>query len=441
MARRVATVIAAGTNGTARAAVEAKRIAVGAEKSITARAARDQQDDEAPVPDDQPDDEAPPLRHRAPDGPALIRERASLPWVALRVGADRFEIARARAGQVVVLTAASGAGKSSLAIEMVWRHAADIGPAVYVSCELDADEVFARIVGQRCDESWPAALTDRVPHADQERALDLPRLVVVDGDDASLDGAARAIVRLRAEFPDQPILVVVDYLSILPVDTGQRDERIRVAHVAESVRRWTKQQGVVVLAVSQTSRAIAGKLRDGEIVGADTASTGAESAQIERMAAVTVAIGATARLDDGTDSVRISTGKGRMGGGDRVIPAVYDGRTGTWRVTGPAVSGAEHRAGHEATATARRVELARLAIPSLLARAPAPMSRAAIKLSLGGHNTTITAAVAALIADPTSGVVEVRAKRTGPAWPVWTRDHATAAALEIVPQAIGGADV
>lgn len=427
----------AGTNGAARAAVEAKRIAVDIERSITAHADHDQPNG------DGPDDagESPPLKYRGPDLAALIRERASRPWISLRVGADRAEVVRARAGQVVVVTAATGAGKSSLAIEWGWRHAHDIGPAVYVSCELDADEIGARIVGQRCDASWADALTDRVRHADQERAVALPRLVVLDGDDATLDRAASVLARLAVEYPDQPALVVIDYLSILPLaGAGHGDERIRISMVAESVRRWAKiaaAVGAVVVAVSQTSRAAATGLRAGKLIGRDTASTGAESAQIERMAAVTVAIGEARGREDGTEDVSISIGKGRMGQGDRVIPAVYDGRTGSWRVDGPAVSGDQHRARLAGASDVTAVRTARAAVVAFMAGSDAPMSRKAIREAVGLKREPVYAAIAELVAS--GELVEVARGKAGGYWPLWTRARAEDAGAPIVPSGAGHA--
>lgn len=376
-----------------------------------------------------------PPRHHGPDLAALVMERSSLPWIELVVGEDRQAIARARSGQVVVLTAASGAGKSTLAIECCWRHAADVGPALYVSCELDAEEVGARLIGQRCGVSWEAALSGEVPGARDVVAL--PRLVVLEGDDARLEGprsATASLAWLRSQYPDEPTLVVIDYVSILPPrdDGASRDERIRVAGIAEYIRRWAKSVGVVVLAVSQTSRETARKLRAGDITGADTASTGAESAQIERMAAVTIALGKATRRDDGADAVDLSIGKGRMGQGDRVIPMLFDGRTGSWRVSGPSVPGSDHRA---STTAQRKQETMREVgdlIVGYLNRNDAPCSRKTVQAAIRRGRNPVLAAITALLAS--GEIVEVAGKRTGGALALWTTERATAAGIAIAPR-------
>lgn len=409
---------------------------IAANQSIDALADHDRELD--PEPEQQLEA---PLRYRAPDLVGVIASRSMLPWVSLRIGDDLTEVVSARAGQVVVLTAASGAGKTSLAVEWAWRHALDTGPALYVSCELDADEVGARIVAQRANRSWRDALSSRVPYDEQQAALDLPRLVVLDDDRATLAVAEEAVERMRAECPGQPILVVVDYLSILPSDDDAREERVRVSRVAERIRRWAKRAGVTVVAVSQTSRAAAGALRKGEIVGADTASTGAESAQIERMAAVTIALGDVRRNEDGTDAVTISVGKFRMGEGDRVLPSEFRGRTGSWRATGPSVPAGQHQSEKDQDATKRRAATAKITIAAVIASSAEPISKLGLAEKLSIRRSVAAEAVEVLLDDPESGVVEVRpsGRRNGRAWPVWTRERAEAAELNIVPRLVKAA--
>ncbi len=395
--------------------------------------------------DMDPSEAVEPLRYRAPDLAALIAECARLPWVSLRVGSvlgiahhALAEYARGRAGQAIVVVGPSGSGKSSLAIDTARHHARHVGPVVYVSLELSADEVGSRMTGMELGMGWEDVTRGAVSLDRMSAALaDFARMVVLAGPDATLTKAESTVVQLRAESPDLPILVAIDYLQLL--EGEGREERIRVASIAEAIRRFAQRLGVVVLAVSQTSRASSRGLRDGELVGADTTSTGAETAQIERMAALTIALGSMRPQEDGTTAIDISIGKGRMGQGDRVIPAVYNGRVGTWHIAGPSVSGAERRAERTGDRDGARVHGAGLAVKGCLAAASAPMSRADLVSALGLRRADVVAAVKALLADPAADVVQVRGKRTGPAWPVWTRTRAEATGLDIVPGAVGEA--
>lgn len=377
-----------------------------------------------------------PIRWRAPALPDLITENATLPWVSLRLGADLVEIARARAKSVVMVTAASGAGKSSFTLELLWRHAIDVGPAIFFSLELDADEAGGRIVGQRCAATWEDALRCRVPLHEMQRALDLPRLVILAGDDAVPDKLVAAVETLRAENPGQPILVAVDYLQILELETYARDERSKVKDAVEWLRRLSQRLKVVILAISQTSRVSAQKLKDGQLVGADTAATGAESSQIERAGTLTISLGGKKDLEDGTSSVDVSIGKGRMGQGDRVIPANYDGKTGLWRIVGEARPASEIRAERAAQQQSAAVAAALDAIAGHLANATEPKSRVQIKKHLQIKNAVASAAFKALLAEQPPRVVRVKGKKPGGYYQLWTPDRAAEAGRDLVPDGV-----
>ncbi len=374
---------------------------------------------------------APDLPYRAPDLAAEIAKFSSRPWIPMRLGDS--VVTSARAGMVIALTAASGSGKSSLAIQIARLHSIEAGPVVYISVELDAYVMGGRAVGQALGLPWADVLSLVGVTAEQVAGVlaEMRRMIILDGERATLAHAEQAIATLRGEHPDQPVLVVVDYLQILPGDG--REERIRVANIAEGIRRMAQRLGVVVLAVSQTSRASSKGLQDGDLLGADTTTTGAESSQIERMATATIAIGGLRQREDGTADVDISIGKSRFGGGDKVLPAVYDGRSGLWSIVGPAVSAAQRRAERSTANNGKRVEAARLAMAGKLAASAAPMSRNELRQALNLKRDDVRDAARQLLEDEASGVVEVRGRKAGGCWPLWTRDRAAAAGIDPVP--------
>lgn len=392
------------------------------EASLAAQAARD--DEPAPV-------EGGGLRWRVPDLADVIEANNALPWVTLHLGADKVEIARARAKSMIVMTAPSGAGKTSLALEMSWRHALEVGPVVYLSLELDADEAAGRIVGQRCLCSWEDALRCRVPRHDMDRALALPRMVVLATEDATIARLVTAVELLRAENPGQPVLVVVDYLQLLVVGESS-EERIKVSNAVEHLRRLAQRLAVVLLVLSQTSRAVAAQLKDGGLLGAETAATGAETAQIERAGALTIALGGMKVQEDGETAMDLSIGKGRMGQGDRVYQALYDGKTGLTRIMGEPERAEVVRAKRLVETDSAKVARAADAIAGHLAAATGPKSISALRTELGINRSLAFAAASALLAEDRA--VRVRGRKVGGAWPLWHPDLAARAGVDVVPE-------
>jgi hypothetical protein len=142
--------------------------------------------------------------------------------------------------------------------------------------------------------------------------------------------------------------------------------------------------------------------------------------------------------EDGSRSVDLSIGKGRMSGGDRVVPMTYWGRSGRWCIAGAARSAAEVRAERQDQSAGKRVELHVHAISSVLDNSPEPMSRRRIHAVTGGRESDVRAVVKILLAaqrgEP-GDVVEVGQIERA-AYKVWTRRRADASGVPIRPSAL-----
>jgi hypothetical protein len=382
--------------------------------------------------DSRPDASRPvPTRRRwwcAPELPAEILRYADVPWVSLTLGGE--ELVRVRHGGTVVVMGGSGSGKSSLVSGLLVEHAANVGPAIALSIELPADEMAGRIVGMRCDASWEEALRGLVRREFMEDALNLPRLWIIDRDNATLSTLEAAIEAAREEYANQPILVAVDYAQL--VESKERDIRQQVADVFKQIDRLLRRQRVVGIAVSQMSRAAARLARDGERIGADAADGGAESAAIERFATFTLTIGAASEeRSDGSRAVELSVGKGRMFGGDRVIPMTSWGRSGRWRVAGTAQVAAEVRDLRDTERAARYQQSLEHALLGAAMKAPAPVVREELAEMVQGKAKAKRSAIACLIGR--GDLVEIAQRRPrSRSWLVWTPERAVGAELKLV---------
>lgn len=372
-----------------------------------------------------------PRWHRCRDLVGAIVKQAAEPSVSLALGGD--EIITVRPGGIILEIGASGGGKTSLAASLLVEHAHHIGPAIAMSLELPGEEFTGRVVGIRCDASWLDVLTGKIPEEHMRRALP-ERLALISRRDASFDALVEAIEAMRGEYPGEPILVALDYVQLVPSD--EREIRRRVAHAMERLDSVARDHRVVAIAVSQGSRASSRALSSGEKIGAETTDAGAEAAELERWSTATLAIGPHAPSEDGDSFVQLNVGKSRMGGGDRVIPMRYCGRSGRWRVAGVSRSASEVKAERDTKKIGKRVDVLTLAIPGLLNKSATPMSRAEIRAEIGGRDLDVRAACSALLEAATGApgdVVEV-GKRSCGAFKLWTRERAEAAGVAIVPR-------
>jgi replicative DNA helicase len=363
----------------------------------------------------------------------VILARAAEPWVQLRLGGE--DLVSVRPGGIVLLIGGTGRGKTSLAATLLVEHAQHSGPSIGLSLELTGDEWTARSVGTRCSTSWAGVLHGEVP---RDRMIEvLPeRLAIVERDVAKpLDVLRLAIRDLRAEYgEEQPILVAVDYVQLIGADDDE-DIRPRVGKVMRQLDSIARSERVVMIALTQGSRVSTRQLNSGEKLGSDTTDTGAESADLERWATVTIAIGQHGPVDsDGTCAADLSVGKSRMGGGDRVIPARYHGLSGLWRTAGDARPASEVRAERAASRDSVKVTHATHAIVGLLAKSKEPMSQSDIKRALGIDGNVIGPAVK--MTRDEGRVVRVRGKKKGGYWPLWTPEQAESAGVPTIPDGV-----
>lgn len=363
--------------------------------------------------------------HRA-DLVQRIRSRAREPWLSL--GLDSGEIVSVRAGSIVTLSGPTGAGKTSLASGIAIRHAAESGTSLVLSRELTADEMAARMIGMQTDQGWADVLKGSL--SDDEMLAALPeRLVIIDRTGATLQELAAELARIRALDPMVAILVIVDYGQI--VGANSEDQRARVSATWEGADELARTHRVVVLMLSQMSRANARAARSGERLGADALDGGAESAAIERYSTVVLELGQYSEPDEqGHREVNLSIAKGRMSGGDVVIPMRYHGKTGRWTVVGASKPAAEVRARAAEGRTEDRITAAIDRMVEAAAKASEPMTGEELRRSARcGHDIKALAIQRALAGGE---LVEVKQRRNSQHWLLWTRKKALATGVEIV---------
>lgn len=373
-----------------------------------------------------PDGGHPPARPAsvARDVVSTIRARASEPWVPLTVGGT--EIVTVRPGGMALLIGTTGGGKTSLTLGMLLDHARSRGPAIMMTLELPDDEAVARGIGVQLGAGWANVLRGEISDADMMAALPKRLAVLPRGSD--LRDLGHACAALRDAHPNEPILVAVDYAQILP--SPEREIRRAVAANVVLLDEIARETRALMLVLSQSSRGNARALRTGELIGADSTDAGAEAADLERWASVTIALGRMGPdREDGSRPVEVSIGKSRMGGGDRVLPAAFVGRTGAWKIEGEAKLAADVKAERTAKNKGEAVAQTMALVFDVLERSDVPLSRNEIESRVGKKAETTRAAIAEHLGrGADSQVVEVSERRRG-VHLLWTRSRATRAGV------------
>lgn len=170
-----------------------------------------------------------------------------------------------RPGHVMVLAARPKIGKTSLAMEIVIRMAADHAlPVLVLSQEMPAGELVDRIIsrqggidgghlqtGQLSDPEW-GRLT--------EAAERLTRLdVEVDDQPALTLSEVRAKARkVFSKHPGKGGVLVLDYLQLMSGGSakGDRNRNNEIEEISRGIKALAKQLGIAVIELSQLSRKV-----------------------------------------------------------------------------------------------------------------------------------------------------------------------------------------
>jgi replicative DNA helicase len=165
-----------------------------------------------------------------------------------------------RPGQLVIVGARPGIGKSTLALAMARAVAHTQKTVLFASLEMSPEELTDRLVAAEARVSLQQLQAGELGQRMQDRVngvvhkvIDLP--IVLDGDSTTVSGIRHSADRLarRGELG----LVVVDYLQLLSPEGRGTDNRANdVATMSRGLKLLARQLGVPVLALSQLNRQV-----------------------------------------------------------------------------------------------------------------------------------------------------------------------------------------
>lgn len=161
-------------------------------------------------------------------------------------------------GQLIVLAARPGVGKSAAACQIADRAASGGHGVLLVTLEMGADEIIRRLACMRAGvdlHQWRSGRLTQQQQRDLYGAIsqlaDLP-LWLDDRSAASVASVTALVRRMRARH--QISLLVVDYLQLMR-GVGRHESRVEeIAHITRALKILAREAGIGVLLLSQLNR-------------------------------------------------------------------------------------------------------------------------------------------------------------------------------------------
>ncbi|MGJ4139088.1 replicative DNA helicase [Corynebacterium evansiae] len=175
---------------------------------------------------------------------------------------DQMLVGGLRGGQMVIVAARPGVGKSTLAVDMVRHTAIDRGkPAVVFSLEMSAAETAQRIVSAEGSIALKTLRSGRFDDSDASKLFST--MERIENAPLYIDDAANLTmheIRAKARTLNHKTgglgLIVVDYLQLLTSGRRVESRQQEVSGFSRQLKLLAKELDVPVVAISQLNRGV-----------------------------------------------------------------------------------------------------------------------------------------------------------------------------------------
>lgn len=178
-------------------------------------------------------------------------------------GVDR-KILGLRAGQMVVIGARPGVGKTSLCLNLASNMANSGVTVALFSLEMSCEEVGQRLLSTRTGIPLTSIRSARIRQSEWQSVIEaveelreLP--ILIDDTPATTVTDVRAKARRMLHNVGEGV-VIIDYLQLMSGGEGRRESRATiVGEMSRGIKVMAKELGVPVIALSQLNREVEGR--------------------------------------------------------------------------------------------------------------------------------------------------------------------------------------
>lgn len=164
-----------------------------------------------------------------------------------------------RPGELVIIAARPGCGKTSLAMQIAEHNAERARRCLFVSLEMTGDELTTRMLAAQANVASSIIRSEQLEPVDVD-ALGAAAVGMADKPlqiwapaKAKMLGI-EATAKITAIQPGGLALVIVDYIGLVEPDSRRMERHEQVAIISQSLKRMAKELAVPVIALCQLNR-------------------------------------------------------------------------------------------------------------------------------------------------------------------------------------------
>ena len=163
-----------------------------------------------------------------------------------------------RNGELIIMAARPGMGKTSFALLCVLKAAKEKIPAAFFSLEMNKNTLASRILSMECLIDLNKFMVDGLNPENQnkirEKRKEINELPLFIDDTAGLSIEQFQVKAKRLKNKNNVQLIIVDYLQLMSAKAGNREQEI--SKISRGLKKVALDLNIPIIALSQLSRAV-----------------------------------------------------------------------------------------------------------------------------------------------------------------------------------------
>lgn len=164
--------------------------------------------------------------------------------------------------QLITIGARPGAGKTAIALNMMYNMARNGYPVTFFSLETTDQNILGRLVSSTSNVegnkiNFKNDLSDKevsqvMAAIDRLDKLDKTGFQIIDKGHVTIND----VKRVAKQKYDKPQIIFIDYLQLLKVDKPQKDRRLEIDDISRNLKLIAKENNCVIIALVQLNRGV-----------------------------------------------------------------------------------------------------------------------------------------------------------------------------------------
>ena len=164
--------------------------------------------------------------------------------------------------QLIILGARPGAGKTAIALNMMYNIARNGYPVTFFSLETTDQKILERLVSSTSNvDTLKIVQKTNINDKEANRVMQaVDKIDKLHGTGFEIIDKAHVtqqdITQVAMKKYDKPQVIFIDYLQLLNPDKSQKDRRLDVEKISRDLKLIAKENNCVIVALSQLSRGV-----------------------------------------------------------------------------------------------------------------------------------------------------------------------------------------